>query len=588
MKLQLPSNEKKSMSRIPAARMRELQKAQGFVLLLWHNHQPPLVRPGSKEQLQPYARMHAMRGYRDMPRWVEAGGIHASFNMTPSLIEQLELYLQGGTDSFLDHTMVRADKLTREQKYFILDNFFINNYDHAIKPFPRYRELLEKKSQPKSYSIKDWRDLQVWFNLAMFGFGLRTENKEIQRLIEKGRNYSEADKQRVIEIQKQVIREVLTCYRHLQETGSIAVTVSPYAHPVLPLIIDQQIALAGLPGARLPQFSHPDDARAQLHLAGAIYERTFGRPPLGMWPPEGGVSPEIVPLIRQAAPSIRYLLTDVDIRHGSQPWLGNNWWEKFQPWETGGLNIFFRDRKLSDDISYVKMDRYPLTVREMIANICTIIGGAHGKGPSKPVVSIVLDGENLQIYRSNDAHDFIAELYHSLASNPQIATILPEEYLALYPHSGKLTSLASGSWIARNFSTWTGDPLNHAGYGRIHQAEGWLEKLEVQYSLRVDPLKRARIHKELYQLAARSNLFASYGQLSPLARVQLLMLQAESSCFRWWFGGTSGEEADLGAFDRQFRRLLVRGYRELGLPVPPELFVSLYSDRDWAAGTKIE
>jgi alpha-amylase/alpha-mannosidase (GH57 family) len=523
-----------------------------------------------------------------MPDWVAREGIKASFNLTPSLIEQLELYLQGGSDIFLDLTKVPAKELTLGQRLFITTNFFNHNHDQAIKPFPRYQALLEKKRRGNGFTIQELLDLQVWFNLAMFGFNLRTNDPVVAQLIKKGRDFTEVDKMELIEVQKRVIREVLISYRQLQEEGTIAVTVSPYVHPIVPLVINQQSALEGMPGSWLPQFSHPDDARAQLHLAQLIYQRTFGRPPLGMWPSEGSVSMEMLPLIRQAAPSIRYLLTDADIRRRSEPYLADHeWWGRFQPWESHGLNLFFRDRGLSDDIGFVVMERYARTAYELFGNIAQIISAARGKSPGKPVIPIVLDGENLQPSRINDAHAFFKTFYGYLVSDPEIVTILPEEYLALYPKSAHLTRLFAGSWIAGNFSTWTGDVHQHAGYQRIHRAEGLLERLQVEFGLQVAPEERAKIAEEIYTLARQKNLFTDYRSLSSNARAYLLMLQAESSCFRWWFGGTQGEAADLGTFDQQYRQLLAQAYQELGLPIPADLRVSLYQDRPWGGENEL-
>lgn len=585
--------------KISAARKAALMKADGGVILFYHCHQPPAVRPGTLRQDQPSARVNALRGYHGMLAWAGARDIRATFNFSPSLIEQLELYSQGGTDIFLEHTKVAAKKLTAEQKAFILSNFFTyNDEDWAIKPWPRYRELLEKRNKRAEFTNQDFLDLQVWFNLGMFGHSLRQESSEVRALIEKGRHYTEADKRRVIEIQLGTIAKLLKSYRDMQDSGKISVTVSPYAHPIIPLIIDQRIALERTgPGAWLPQFSHPDDARAQLHLAGIIYERTFGRPPLGMWPSEGAVCQEMLPLIRQAIPSVRYLFTDVDIWNRSQP-SSKSWWARFQPWEAGGLNFFFRDRQLSDDYGYVVMMRHEKTAFEMYQNAGRIIDDAKAAGLPQPVVPLVLDGDNFQRSRMNDGFEFVDLLYRFLsgyqkdskAEAPEhVATMLPEEYLALHPRSPQLTRLAAGTWMD-DFSTWTGHLHSQEySYWRVHRAEWMLENLEREFAINAGPRRRAQATAEIYSLAARHNLFAAYKELSPLAQAYLLILQAESSCFRWWFAGKAAEMADLGAFDRQYRQLLADGYRALGLQVPAEVYQTLYPERDWAAAQpKIE
>jgi hypothetical protein len=205
-------------------------------------------------------------------------------------------------------------------------------------------------------------------------------------------------------------------------------------------------------------------------------------------------------------------------------------------------------------------------------------------GKKKPVVPLVLDGENLQKTRINDARDFIAEaLYPYLSQDLRLAPILPEEYLELSPDSEKLSYLFPGSWIGTDFTTWTGDPTRVLeGYLRVKWAEKLLEDLQVQLGIRFSPQARESSRQEIYRQAASGNLFAGYQNLSSLARAQLLVLQAESSCFRWWFAGMQGEAADLGVFDKQFRSLLAQAYIEMGLPVPDFLKRSCFVNRPWA------
>lgn len=575
---------------ISAARRVVLDRAQGYVLFLWHYHQPPLVLPATKKQVEPYVRLHALRGYHDMPRWAEEKGIPACFNFSGTLLEQLELYALGGTDIFLDHTLVSARKLTPPQRSFILDNFFNTDLEHSIKPYPRYFELYLKKQRGKNFTERDLRDLQVWLNLSMFGVGLRQENARIKALMAKGRNFTEEDKKEVIAIQLEVIKDIINQYRKLMTQGLISVTVSPYAHPILPLLVDPQRAIESQPHILPPQFSHPDDVRAQLYLAAKIYERTFGQPPQGIWPSEGGVSMDIFPLIREAMPAVQYLFADAGIRERSEPRLGKNeWWKKVVPNGIDGYHVFFRDRGLSDDIGFVRMDRYTDTAFEVFSNILRMVEKARLlAGKNKPVVPLILDGENLQASRANDARDFIAgALYPYLTSDPRLVPILPEEYLELFPDSEKLSYLFPGSWIGTDFSTWTGNPAKVLeGYIRLGWAERLLQDLQVQLGIRFSPQARDSSRQEIYRQAASGNLFAGYSGLSPLARTQLLILQAESSCFRWWFAGMQGEAADLGVFDKQFRSLLAQAYIEMGLPVPDFLQRSIYTNRLWADSVK--
>ena len=77
---------------------------------------------------------------------------------------------------------------------------------------------------------------------------------------------------------------------------------TPYAHPILPLIYDSDLALVGNPKAIMPteRFSYPEDALAHLAKSVEMYEEHFGQPVRGLWPGEGSVAEEIVPMVSDA------------------------------------------------------------------------------------------------------------------------------------------------------------------------------------------------------------------------------------------------------------------------------------------------
>jgi alpha-amylase/alpha-mannosidase (GH57 family) len=56
------------------------------------------------------------------------------------------------------------------------------------------------------------------------------------------------------------------------------------------------------------RFSAPDDAETHVRLAREAYERLFGCAPRGMWPAEGAVSQDVVPLF--ADPGVRWIASD--------------------------------------------------------------------------------------------------------------------------------------------------------------------------------------------------------------------------------------------------------------------------------------
>ena len=141
-------------------------------------------------------------------------------------------------------------------------------------------------------------------------------------------------------------------------------STSPFYHPILPLLCDTDVYLRTHPQSRMPRepFRHPEDAAEQLARAVALHERLFGRRPAGLWPSEGSVSDEMVPLAAQAG--FRWMATDEEILartlgtrftrdadgHVDQPEL------LYRPYRVGrdGAQVAcgFRDHALSDLIGF--------------------------------------------------------------------------------------------------------------------------------------------------------------------------------------------------------------------------------------------
>ena len=247
---------------------------------LWHMHQPYYTDPITGSASMPWVRLHATKAYYDMAflldRFPQA---RSTFNFTPSLLLQLEEFSTGRVrDLFLEYAQRPAADLTPEEKAFLIRHFFSANWATMVRPFPRYQELLVKRGLDvhgqdlhrlaKQYSSQEFLDLQVWHNLAWFGYGSVQQFPRLAELRKKNRGFTEEDKQEMLALQQTAIRQIVPMYKALQDRGQVELTTTPFFHPILPLVIDSEFTRRARPDLPLPaRFHAPADAEAQIRLA---------------------------------------------------------------------------------------------------------------------------------------------------------------------------------------------------------------------------------------------------------------------------------------------------------------------------------
>ena len=163
------------------------------VLILWHMHQPIYKGVGNGGFLLPWVRLHALKDYYDMVDVLgDFPGVRVTFNLVPSLMEQIQDYAdRDAADPFLDISLKPAAELTADDRLFLLKNFFSLNFDQMVQPYARYKELFEKRGhvgdldklreKTALFTEPDYRDLQVWFNLAWCGHRLQQSPEKIGR-----------------------------------------------------------------------------------------------------------------------------------------------------------------------------------------------------------------------------------------------------------------------------------------------------------------------------------------------------------------------------------------------------------------------
>ncbi|MFH1878717.1 MAG: glycogen synthase GlgA [Candidatus Omnitrophota bacterium] len=508
------------------------------VAFLWHMHQPLYKDLVTGKYYLPWVRLHSTYSYLDMAAVIaKYPRARATFNFTPSLIRQLLDFSNEGhvDDVFLELSEKNAGDLSEEDMVFILKNFFSCDAATAILPIKRYGEIYalrgdglraeELSKKAKDLSVQDFRDLQVFFNLAWCGFTLKEKDPVVKSLLEKGSGYSEDEKKALLKRQKEVVASILPTYKRLQDDGIIEISTTPYYHPIMPLLC------RGKSGAG---FQFYEDAKVQVEKAVELYREVFGRAPVGMWPSEGSVSQEVIPVFEDA--DIKWLATDEGVLlesfKGEDIPREDLIYRAFTAEEDGKhIDMVFRDINISNAVSF----RYSaLPPHKAFADLFRDITGikkAMEKRPGDHIVSIILDGENPWPYFPDGGKGFLEETYASLSAQKDVELVTIASYLERCGEKKKIKKLYSGSWINRNFDKWIGSPQKNKAWE--------------------------------YLAGTRKELFAS-GTPSKEALEELYI--AEGSDWFWWYDDF-GTELNF-IFDELFRMHLANIYKLMGRDVP--------------------
>src|SRR5256714_2195431 len=248
----------------------------------------------------------------------EVPNVHQNFNVVPSLVTQIQDYVDGtAQDPFLKVAAKPAKDLSADERRFALQYLFQANPTNLIGRYPRYRELWERfrehgaspERAERYFTPQDFTDLQVLSQIAWFDeFFL--EEKDVAALVEKGRQYSLEDQKFVIARERELVGRVLPAHQAAAQKGSIEISATPFYHPILPLVCDTNAGAISSPGLPLPQngFRHPEDAREQLMRALDLHQQVFGVRPQGVWPSEGSVSDEAISIAHSLG--VKWMATD--------------------------------------------------------------------------------------------------------------------------------------------------------------------------------------------------------------------------------------------------------------------------------------
>jgi len=540
----------------------ELQKLN--VVLYWHMHQPEYRDLRNGEYHLPWTYLHTIKDYVDMVVHIENNpDAKAVVNFAPVLLEQIDDYAHQ-LDDYLNHGKALRDPLLSvladpvmllddEHRIFILKSCLRANKERLVDRYPVFKIISEmaetaltKKDTLCYHSEQFFVDLIVWYHLAWTAETYIENDKRLNALIKKERNFTIHDRHLLVEIYSEMIGGVIGRYKVLAETGRIELSMTPYAHPIMPLLIDLQSAKQVMPDTELPlSEAYPDGlARSRWHMQKGIdvFKRFFGFTPKGCWPSEGSISQETIELCSEL--NIKWIASGESVLRNSleksSMEIGDCIHSAYQLHSTNN-SCFFRDDGLSDLIGFKYSTWH---ADDAVANLVVNLEKIAKKCIDKPnaIVSIILDGENAWEYYPQNGFHFLKALYDKLSQHKGLCLTTYSDYLELHTEKQILTNIVAGSWVYGSFSTWIGEKDKNRAWDMLVEAKHTYDKVLRSKELSENEIKAAEM-----QLAT-----------------------CESSDWFWWFGEYNSSES-VSAFDEQYRLHLSNLYQLLKIEPPAYL-----------------
>ncbi|WP_018868324.1 MULTISPECIES: glycoside hydrolase family 57 protein [unclassified Thioalkalivibrio] len=535
-------------------------------------HQPQYFESGAGEYALPWTYLHALKDYTDMAAHLEAcPKARAVVNFAPILLEQLADYGERLDvcvrehrpvgDPVLDllHMDVVPTDLAQRQE--ILRVCLRAHAPRMIEPFPLFQRLadiarnaLDEPLLLGHLDARFFQDLATCYHLAWLGETIRWAYPEVRGWLKTDTNFEPGMRRRLLTLIRDEVKGILPRYRELADSGRVELSFTPYAHPIMPLMIDLASAREAMPEIELPKApAYPDgEARVRWHIERGleIFEKHFGFRPHGCWPSEGSLSEATVRLLDEyklcwtasgqtvLANSLAAAGETAESNTGSaeeEGWL-------HRPYQLQGskIELFFRDDGLSDAIGFRYADWH---ADDAVGDFIHHLENIAAVSPQGGVVSVILDGENAWEYYPENGYHFLNALYERLGKHTGLNLCT---FFDVCRRSGKsrdrgeLSGLVAGSWVYGTFSTWIGDPDKNRGWDSLIEAREAVDRAVAE-----DPSLD-----------------------TPALREQLAICEGSDWC--WWFGAYN-PAGSVSDFEQLYRRHLARLYQLANLNVPESL-----------------
>ena len=524
------------------------------IAFYWHMHQPTYQLASNGDYLMPWVRLHAIKDYLDMVEILSKfKNLKLNFNIVPLLLDSIIDYAERDIHDIHSRlTVTPVDELSDDAKLFILHNFFDANYRTMIYPSEEYHRLYQKiQENPDAdiniFSNQEYSDLMALFNLAWFDPIYKTKYPELKKLYKKGKNYTDEDRIKIIEIQRDIMKKIIPTYRKYLEEGRIEVSTSPYYHPILPILLDSDDIKKDF------TLNTNSDAKLQTQFAMDRIEELLGKRPRGIWPSEQCIDSKTLDLL--ASIGVDWTISDEGILsdslnfefirdfrgHLEDPFhLVKSY--NYKSKDNNNIKIIFRDGTIPNLISFEYPNHNPIAAANDLYDRIKVIQSKLLSSPdTHHLLTIAMDGENCWENYMEDGISFLKALYTLIEEDETIETTLISDFIDKKKHHKQLEKIGSGSWINKSFKLWIDEPLKNLA---------WIY------------LKRVRDDFTAFVNKNPDNKYIPYAMRE--------IYICEGSDWYWWYGEPNDSGRD-NIFDYIFREHLKNVYLYLGLPVPEYL-----------------
>ncbi len=545
------------------------------IAFIWHFHQPVYQEKFGQDFIMPWVRLHATKDYLDMLlRCEEHKNIKLNFNISATLLKSIQQYNEGIKDLHSKLLITKNNKLTEMDKNFILQYFFDVNYQTMILQREYYAELYNKRYSKDDILINDFTEQEFFdiianYTLCWIDTKFQLVYEDLKNLSEKQKNYTYEDRLRINEIQSDIISKIIPYYKKFQDEGKIEISTSPYYHPIVPLLLDINESNCAY-NENLPT-KNPllaQDAKDQTKKALDYFEEIFGKRPKGIWLPEHCISMNSVEMLNELG--VKWTVTDEGILSNT---LGREFARDFEgnleepfdlcvhyDFESKDIqtNVVFADSFFANLVGF-GYGNYEgkVAANDFYEKLKTIQSKLQFSPKKDHLLTIAMDGENCWESYQNDGNEFLDTLYELIENDDTLETVLLGDFIEK-AKGEKLDSVASGSWINRNFDLWIGEPTKNLAWIYLDKTRNEIENISKEL------LKNAKTKKEIEAIQKKINL----------AKEEIYV--AEGSDWLWWYGEPN-ESSNDHIFDFLFRSHLKNAYAILDKPSPKHLDVHLAS-----------